>query len=128
MSNINPSIKSIRVDTRAVTILWQENGIEHESIIYRRSDGSFRFDPETRACGKQVQVFLASAYAESCAKLLNAAKQKSDEEYPGFRSEYARIEYLLKKEEMYRRMCRKANAAAQNGARNRSVIGVWRAE
>lgn len=57
-------VTKIRFASRAVSVSYISDGRQEEAILYRRSDFSWQFDPETRDKGEkfmevlQKQIFL----------------------------------------------------------------------
>lgn len=114
----------IRWNLRSIEIEWKSEkmNISGISCLYQHSDGSWAVDPETRKCGAEFGEALMKTLMK---EFIDTAFPCSDSSYMP-QSEIARIEGILRKEEMYRKSLQKPLPPKHR--KNPSRIRVWRAE
>lgn len=117
-------VTDIRWNLRSVEISW-ESGKEHlsgESCLYQHSDGSWAVDPNTRKLGAEFGEMILR---QVMRQFIDQAFPYNDSSHMPH-SEVARVEGILRKEDMYQKIIRKPAASVMKEAP--SQIRVWRAE
>lgn len=120
-------VTDIRWNLRSIQITWQsaKDELPFESCLYQHSDGSWTIDPDTRKLGARVgEILLKQVMTEFIEHTFPVNDTSGMAQ-----SEVARIEGILRREEMYQKS-RKRAASSGSGPKkkNSSRILVWRAD
>ena len=109
---------------KIIQIDWQSpgTGIESQSCLYQHADGTWTVDPESRSLGTSFGEKLIGALAQ---EFIRSAFTYDDSSALG-KSEVARIEGILKKEEMEKEAS--AHPKSIVIPKTNSMIRVWTAE
>ena len=117
-------ITGITWNDRSIQIAWRSANaeMEAESCLYQHSDGTWVVDPWSRSLGASFgEKLLGALMKEFISKAFTY-----DDTSSFANSEVARVEGVLKKEDMYRKGLRQAAAASSRPRKTK--IGVWFAD